>query len=319
MKLPIVITIVLVLMAVSVHAASHFHDNRQQSEIDRMEERRRVAELQFAQAEELIVAEAASAEQAEATLARWRSRYKYIPSSLKTADMVEYIESLTRDGFEQFDLRLASESDHGDYHSRTYTVNGTAFYRSFYRLLWHIENNREFYRIDDLKVRHTNVFRRNVGTGLDRRYDMVAFSFKLTAFYSTMPGISPPDEDLRPIPLAVLQSRTPPADTFTPLIRTDLPPNDEQLLDVESARLISIVGTQAVFEDRYGRHIVMEGDRIYLGEIVAIDPVNAFVRVRLNKGDRVETMNIRVAGADEANTFRTPSGNEIQIISPQGQ
>jgi len=313
----IVITLLLVVSSALVGVVSYYStDVRQAGHIERIHEQRRVAELTHARVDELLVMQSASSELAESALASWNSRYKYIPATLNTADMVEYVERLTRVGFEQFDLTLAGSTDHADYSTHRYNVTGTATFSALYDLVWHLENNREFYRVSDLAARHVNVFKRNRATDRDRRIDMVAFTFTLDAYHSRLEGISAPDEGLRPIPLAILQDHNPAGNTFIPLVRTDLPPNDEMLVDVEQAKLISILGQQAVFEDQHGRHVLLEGDRVYLGAVQTVDPVNAFVRVHLNKGDRVETLNLRVAGADDPQPFRTLRGNEVTVRPP---
>ena len=312
MSNPFTLTLLFLVAAALIGTSSYYAtDVRQQGNLERLQETRRVAELQNARAEDLLVREASSAGLADEALARWRSRYKYIPRTLNTADMVEYLEGLTRSGFEQFDLFLATQTQGPEFSTTTFKVTGTAFYSDFYHLIWHLENNREFYRIRDLKADHVNVFRKNRRTGIDRRLDMVAFQFDLDAYFDGLDGISAPQDSLRPVPLALLQDHRPPDNTFTPLVRTDLPPNADQKLDVEEAKLISIIGVQAIFEDKYGRHVMLEGDQVYLGEITLIDPVNAFVRVRLNKGDRVETLNIRLN--TESDNYRQALGDGVQL------
>ena len=320
MKKPVLYTTLLLVATVLVGASSYYvTDVQQEHRIERLHETRRVAELANARADELLVRLSSSEELASSALDRWNSRYKYIPTTLNTSDMVEYLEGLTRNGFEQFDLFLASQVSGPDFSTYTFKVDGTAFYSEFYHLLWHLENNREFYRIRNLKVDHVNVFKRNRSTDIERRLDMVAFSFDLDAYFAGIDGISAPGDSLRPIPLAILQDHRPPDATFTPIVRTDLPPNDEMLLDVENANLLAIMGQQAIFEDKYGRHVVLEGDRVYLGEIVLIDPVNSFVRVRLNKGDRVETLNVRVADAEDATPgYRQALGDDVQLQPIEG-
>ncbi|MDX1531574.1 MAG: hypothetical protein R3362_08615 [Rhodothermales bacterium] len=311
MKSPATVTALVLLSVLGVGATSYYvTDVQQAKQIERLEQRRKLAELQHARVADLLVREASSSEAAAEVLKRWESRYKYIPNTLNTADMVEYLEGLSRSGFEQFDLFLATKTEGPDFSTYTWNVTGTAFYSDFYHLLWHLENNREFYRVRDLSVKHVNVFKKNRETGVDRRLDMVAFEFALDAYFAGIEGISAPESDLRPIPLSILQAHRPPDASFNPLVRTDLPPNDEQLLDVENADLIAIMGAQAIFEDKYGRHVVLEGDRVYLGEIALIDPVNSFVRVRLNKGDRVETLNVRVGGQDR---YRRALGDGVQL------
>ncbi|PSQ76605.1 MAG: hypothetical protein BRD33_02965 [Bacteroidetes bacterium QH_6_63_17] len=60
---------------------------------------------------------------------------------------------------------------------------------------------------------------------------------------------------------------------------------------MESARFLSIVDEQAIFQTSSGIERVQEGDRVYLGRIVDIDPSEGRVVARLNRGgvvDRVE-------------------------------
>ncbi|MEM1043949.1 MAG: hypothetical protein AAGI91_15145 [Bacteroidota bacterium] len=314
------ITALLLLATVGVGAAGYYvSDVQSGQQIEQMEQRRAQAEFQHTRAADLAVREVGATEAAAEALRRWESRYKYIPRSLNTADMVEYLESLTRDGFEQFDLALGSRTTGADFSTYTWQVTGTAFYSDFYHLLWHLENNREFYRIRDLRAEHVNVFKKNRRTDVDRRLDMVAFEFSLDAYFAGLEGISAPEDSLRPIPLSILPSHRPPDASFTPLVRTDLPPNDEQLLDVESAALVAIMGSQAIFEDRYGRHVMLEGDRIYLGQIERIDPINSFVRVQLNKGDRVETVNLRVGGGSGQGQYRQALGDGVQLEPIDGR
>lgn len=319
MKNSILLTALLLLATVGVGASSYYvTDVQQEQQIVQIEQRRRLADLEHTRAAELLVRDASSTEAAEEALRRWESRYKYIPRTLNTADMVEYLEGLTRNGFEQFDLFLGERTTGPDFSTYTWQVTGTAFYSDFYHLLWHLENNREFYRIRDLTAKHVNVFKKNRRTEVDRRLDMVAFEFSLDAYFAGIEGISAPEDSLRPIPLSILPAHRPPDASFTPLVRTDLPPNDEQLLDVESAALVAIMGSQAIFEDKYGRHVMLEGDRVYLGEITMIDPINSFVRVQLNKGDRVETLNVRVGDGGQ-NEYRQALGDGVQLEPIEGQ
>lgn len=311
MKNPLALTSLVLLATAGIGATSYYAtDVRQDRALEHIEQRRTLARLQSRQADSLLVVQATSAEAAADALTRWKARYKYIPHTLNTADMVEYLESLSRNGFEQFDLFLGTKTVGADFSTYSWKVSGTAFFSDFYHLVWHLENNRAFYRIRDLNVRHVNVFKQNRRTNVERRLDMVAFDFTLDAYFDGIEGISAPEDDLQPIPLAILQDHRPADGSFTPLVRTDLPPNDEQLLDTENATLLAITGSQAIFADKFGRHIVLEGDRVYLGEVVLVDPVNSFVRVRLNKGDRVETVNIRVGGEDR---YRQALGDGVQL------
>jgi hypothetical protein len=231
---------------------------------------------------------------AEETMRRWRARYKYIPTSLKTPDIIQYLEGLSKTGFEQFDVKMASRTTAANFSYYMFDVSGTAYYRSLYDFVWQIENNREFYQISDMDVAHTNVFETNQATGLQARRDMVNFSLKLKVFFAGTEGMSATAEELIPIPQELLPARRLPNDSFYPIVRTDLPPNDQLLVNIEEATLISIVGDRAIFQDKTGQHIVREGDAIYLGQIVKIDPTQSTVRATLNKGGVIETIDVQM-------------------------
>ncbi len=311
MKSSVLNTVILVIFAVALIGAGHYATEvHQPRTLEQLQDKIKLAKLQQAQVEELLVEQAASAEMAELVLRKWKARYKFLPATLNTADMVLYLEGLTRSGFEKFDVRLQGVTNTGSFSYYTFQVNATAFFNHFYDFIWHIENNREFYRVDNLKVSHTTVYRDNSRTDIPRRLDMVAATFLLHAYFAGSEGISAPDEELMPVPLSMLPRRTPAHNSFYPIVRTDLPPNDEMLVDVETARLVSIVGDRAIFDWDGRQYILGEGDRIYLGELVKIDPKMSLVRVTLNKGGRVITFDKKMEVGER---YRQAEGEAIQM------
>jgi hypothetical protein len=273
--------------------------------------------------EELRVVEATNAEAAGAALSRWHARYKYIPNALNTADIVEYLESLTRGGFEQFDLKLAGNVPGPDFSTYTFEVEGMGTYNALYQLVWHLENNREFYRINDLRMEEMHVIQPNPdGSEISR--DLVRFTFRLDVYYN-MPGIHAPADSLQPIPEGLLPPYTPDRDLFRPLVRvpredpnaegdataegadaaaapgtpgaaaTPAAPPEPQGLNIETARVAFILGNRAFFDDARGRHIVEVGDPVIGGEIVQIDANGGTVRARITQGGQVR-MVVRTLG-----------------------
>lgn len=265
---------------------------RQTAEIKKIDDTIQLAKLERAQVSSLLVEQASSRELAEESLAKWKSRYKQIPGNLNTADMVLYLENLTAYGFERFDISLVGRTDKQDFSYYTFKVNALSTFDQMYRFVWQIENNREFYRINDLKLTHQMIFKENPETNLPRRYDMIDFSFTLDAYFNAKSGIAASEDELMDVPTELLPRRSSTHNSFYPIIRTDLPPNDEMLLDVEKATLISVVGDRAIFQGDEYQYVVSEGDRIYLGTILSIDPRTATVRVELNKGGNSFTVNL---------------------------
>ena len=279
--------------------------------LEQIQDKIKLAKLQQAEVEQLLIEQAASADAAEQVLRKWKARYKYLPENLNTAEMVLYLESLTSYGFEQFDVALQGVANQGSHSYYTFKVNATAFFDSFYRFLWHIENNREFYRIESLSMSHRAVYKENPSTERLRRMDMVTASFMLHAYFAGAEGISvEEEEELMPVPSEMLPRRSAAHNSFYPLVRTDLPPNDENLLDIEASKLISIIGDRAVFDWDGRQYILGEGDAIYLGAIEKIDPKMALVRARLNKGGKIDVVTISL---DLGERYRQAGVEGVQV------
>ena len=320
MRRPSPLALGLAALALVLGGASYYTtDVHQADRIQRLEDSRRVAALAVTRVDELLQQESVSEEAAAAALSRWYGRYKYIPREMDTADIVEYLELLTRAGFEQFDLALAGQTSGPEFSTYRFDVEGTGTYPALYRLVWNLENNREFYRVNDLRMEH-EVFTREDRP--DR--DLVKFTFGLEIYYAGLEGISAPEEDLAPIPKGLLLPNSAARDIFRPLVRVprDAPatsvdvaqapgaaapgqapvaaapaeraraaePADEPAapreLDAERAVLLMVAGGQAVFVDGSGRrYSVGPGDPVLGGEVVSIDNRGG-VRLRLGEGAR---------------------------------
>ena len=299
MRSPLLSTLLLLLLTVSIAGWGYYQvEVVQPAELERIEEAKQVARLQQAQTTELLAAQATSEEQADQVLQRWHARYKFIPARMETPDVVQYLEGLSSTGFEQFSVSLASRGATKDYSYYVFDIKGTAFYSSLYSFVWHIENNREFYQIDNLDISYTDVFKTNEVTGEQRRLEMVNFSMKLKGFFAGTDGLSAPADSVLEFPSVLLPASTPAHNSFYPIVREELPPNDELLVDVQDAKLVSIVGDRAIFETKEGQFVLREGDPVYLGTIVKIDPVNIFVRASLNMGGKLEVVDLHIVSDD---------------------
>ncbi|RMH64976.1 MAG: hypothetical protein D6685_06310 [Bacteroidetes bacterium] len=288
-------TLLLLTIILLVSGAGYYlTDVQQTQELQALQETRRLAELQFAEAEELLQAEAQTEQIADETIRKWRARYKIVPAMIETPDVIEYLESLTARGFEQIDFDLKGVTRTASYSYYTFTVRGTAYFTSLYRLVWNLENTRELYHVRNLSLRHVDIMDENPTTGLERRLSMVDFTFDLRAYFGGSEGLSAPEEDLLPVPRSLLPASAPVHNSFYPLVRTELPPNDKGLVDLSKATLLSILGKRAVLEDASGVHELTEGDEVYLGTIVDVDPINIVVRARLTRGQTTEMVELRI-------------------------
>ena len=97
----------------------------------------------------------------------------------------------------------------------------------------------------------------------------------------------------------MLPNPSPEINPFYPLIFEEVPPNQYGRLNVESARLVSIVDGKALFQTGDGLQRVGEGDRVYLGRILEVAPAEGRVVARLNRGGIVDRV-VRTLGTESS-------------------
>lgn len=288
-------TIVLATVLVLVMGGGVFITQQKQPEqLERLEQEETALRLRQAEISELLVEEAESSERAAEALRRWNSRYKVLPEHLTSPAVVHYLNALTRHGFSSFDVSLVGVSRSTDFSTLSYNIRGRGYFGALYRFVWNVENGRGLYRVRSLDLKAAVEEDSNTETGIPRRRDVVDFSMTLDAYFGGADGMSAPDSFVT-VPDYVLPAKTPVADPFYPLIFASLPPNTDNLVDVENDSLVSVIGQVAVFRDDLGARPVREGDRVYLGTITRVDPNEAHVVADLNKGGLRERVEIRLA------------------------
>lgn len=281
--------VLLVLAALVAGAGGYYTYVRLPDRIDELEQREKVLRLKESKLSELFEAEATSRKRARRMKALWKSRYKTIPGTLRTAEVIQYINERTRSGYENMGITFKGTETGPHFKTLTFRVHGQGFFAHLYRLLWQIEQRRELFRIENLEIQHRNITRpRPDGSG-EERFIMTEFSFNLNAYFGGMPGVSAP-EQMAAIPTEVLPPESPEVNPFYPVVMKELPPNQYDRINVESDALVSIVGQEAHFERKGSVRKVAEGERVYLGRLTDVDPKQGRVVARLNKGgiyDRV--------------------------------
>jgi len=89
-------------------------------------------------------------------------------------------------------------------------------------------------------------------------------------------------------------------DFFYPLIRNDIPPNTDNLLDVQGAKLLALIPEGAFVADASGNTFLLyEGQEVYLGYLTKIDYDNNRVTFILNKGGIIEKTELYLQKEDK--------------------
>ena len=82
-------------------------------------------------------------------------------------------------------------------------------------------------------------------------------------------------------------------DVFYPLIRNQIPPNVDNLLDVQGAKLLALVPEGAFLSDSKGNtYLLWEGQKVYLGYLTKIDYDHNKVSFIINKGGIIENVDL---------------------------
>lgn len=254
----------------------------------------------------------------------WHARYKIVPETVTSPDVVGYLTELTQTGFKTFNVTSEESGLRDGYSVRTFSAEGEAYFTNLYRFVWTIENNRPFYRIHNLQLDYLEERTQNEETGRMRMDVLVSFQMDVEAIYGVVEGLDegaqPSDEreieglpvaqttPSPPLPSSVLPNPAPDANPFYPLVFDEIPPNEHGRLNVEAAQLISIIQGEAIFQTDSGLERVGEGDQVYLGRIVEVDASEGRVVARLNKGGVVDRIELTLDS--ESPLQRIPDGDE---------
>ena len=295
---------------------------KQPEERARLEKAEQVAKSKQVELTTLIAEAARSEDQAEQVERRWKSRYKEIPHTLVSEAVIAFLNENTKSGFQPFDISFDRHERGTSFSKYVFNISGRGQMGSLYNLIWQIENNRQFYRIADLELDHFDLLTTDPDTERKKLHVMVSFDFQLEAYYGGKEGLSATDvlelesdelglntplpmKDISQVPAGILPPRRMAENPFYPLILDNIPPNTRGLLDTDKAKLVSIVGSEAVFEEEEQFVTLKLGDEVYLGHVTEIDPRLGLVRARLNKGGIVDEVEFYL---DTGDRFRQAAG-----------
>ncbi len=282
-----------------------FHQPR---ELLTLQETERATVLRQQEADALLAQMSASQTEARDVYQRWNARYKVMPASLRSYEIVDYLNNLTGSGFEAFDVQVVGVTQSAGFSTYSLGITGRAYYGSLYRLVWHLENNRSFYRIRTLELKHLDL-RDADAEGRERMQVLVSFNLTLEAYFGGAEGMSAPSAAWNaglvaaggsaaappPVPDGILPRFTPIGNPFYPIILDAVPPNTYGLVDLDNAQLVSIANGHAVFRDGDAYFTLGVGDAVYLGRITTIDPETSRVVAYLNRGGITDEVEVSLA------------------------
>lgn len=164
----------------------------------------------------------------------------------------------------------------------SYKVSGYGTYNDMYQIVYAIEQSKELKKILNITLSSYVVT-----TDTDEPDFLVNFTLNVGTYFADNDRFASAEYIENKLSASKLY------DVFYPLIRTQIPPNYDALLDVQGARLLALVPEGAFISDLKGESfLLMEGDKVYLGYLTQIDRQKNKAKFVLNKGGIVESIEI---------------------------
>jgi hypothetical protein len=209
-----------------------------------------------------------------------------IPQNLSSIKFYKFINVISV-GFSsntQIDVELIDQKKDKQFLFFDYKITGNGPYNDIYKLIYSIEQSKELKKVKSLTL--TNQISTNK-EGIPNF--VVNFSANIDVFFS-MDNRFTTNTFIENNLFTGLKY-----DAFFPLIRTQIPPNVDELLDVQGAKLLALIPEGAFLADTKGNtYLLWEGEQVYLGYLTRIDYEHNAVGFILNKGGIIERVELGI-------------------------
>lgn len=163
-----------------------------------------------------------------------------------------------------------------------YKVTGGGSFNDLYHFLYSIEQGKELKKIKNINLSNMVIEDED---GVPQF--LVGYNMNVSVYFSKDDRFA--TTQMVENNLATRSYR----DIFYPLIRNEVPPNVDMLLDVQGAKLLALVPEGAFLSDVKGNtYLLWEGEQIYLGYLTKIDYEHNTVSFILNKGGIIEKVDL---------------------------
>ncbi len=207
-----------------------------------------------------------------------------VPVELRQSKFFDFVNRVSYNfsphSFVNIEYHTLEKEEH--FNKFIYSLNGTATFNDLYKLIYAIEQSKELKKVSNVAL--TNFVK------VDEEgfaHYLVNYKFDASVYFS--------DND-RFASSSIKENRltaNPLYDVFYPLIRNEIPPNVDNLLDVQNAQLLALIPEGAFLSNANGdTYLLWEGDEVYLGYLTEIDYQNSQVHFIMNKGGIIEKVTL---------------------------
>lgn len=209
-----------------------------------------------------------------------------IPQNISSIKFYNFINNVVANfpQITQVNVEYLRQAPAKEFFFHEYKLTGSGNFNDVFKLIYAIEQSKELKKITQLSL--SNLIKTD-----EDQVPMFLVNFEMTAqtYFAS-------DNRFAPAKFVENNLNTEPIyDAFYPLIRNEIPPNVDNLLDVQGAKLLAIIPEGAFVADTKGNtYLVWEGEQVYLGYLTKIDYDNNSVDFILNKGGIIEKVKLEL-------------------------
>lgn len=207
-----------------------------------------------------------------------------IPKQINPIKFFNFINNRTYafDPLSKINMEFVEKKQDKEFSVFTYKVDGSSEFSDFYRLIYAIEQSRELKKIKQFSASSVVVADKDQNPNF-----FVKFTLNSDVYFADNDKYITSDSLENNLTLGSAY------DVFFPLIRNEIPPNIDNLLDAQNAKLLALVPEGAFLIGSNGEnYLLLEGDPIYLGYLTKIDYDKKMVQFIVNKGGIIEKVNL---------------------------
>ena len=209
-----------------------------------------------------------------------------IPQNLSSIKFYNFVNLVSTPYSElsQIDVEYLEQKQDKEFFYFEYKVKGKATYNDLYNMIYSIEQSKELKKIKSISLNNMVIADENAVPNF-----IVGFEMVIGVYFAANDRFATAEFKENNLSTGSMY------DAFYPLIRNEIPPNIDELLDVQGAKLLALVPEGAFLADSKGNtYLLWEGEQVYLGYLTKIDYDRNKVSFIVNKGGIIEKVDLQL-------------------------
>lgn len=213
-----------------------------------------------------------------------KSLYK-TPNPDDVYDYLNYISNSSEQLRVYFDFNFADSTAQDQYGIIRSNLNGYGNYVNVVNFINTIENSQLLNKVTALSLAPPG------GNNEGEEISDITFTFTLESYYERIPI----QENVSRTNVLTRNEQVSVFNPFYPLIQPTVPPNTDNLINIEQSRIIGMTASRIFIVDQGGSvQSLTVGDDVYLGSLQSIDINNKSATFNLNKGGITELVTLEI-------------------------